>query len=303
MIFKDSFPREKVHAVLSVSGRQKWTTWVLSIFTAIRHLLHHSSMISSIFCRASSLGAITTMSSAYSSIGNFVPLISTPQFRFFIPEAKSFRYIENKSGLMISPCLTPELTSNESVNVPFTLTWAVEELYIVDSELNRRPCIPKDVTSLYNSRSRDTQPKPFLKSTNAQCVFSPVDFLLRMIDDKTYIWSWQLWSTRSVHLQGTHVFHSDYTYVRVKFANILVIFFQLYATEPPWIKLNIASGDGFVSSDYLSLVGRSGDGETRYFIGFMKLPEFCLIASHLRNLETCILMFRAFVNLRQIFLY
>ena len=184
-------------------------------------------MKSSIFCRASSFGAIRTMSSTYSSIGNFVPLISTPQFRSFIPGAKSFRYIENKTGLMISPCLTPELTSNESVNVPFTLTWAVEELNIVDSELHRRPCIPKDVTSLYNSKSRDTQSKVFLTSTNAQCVFSPVDFLLRMIDDKTYIWSWQLRSGQNPFCSSTRYpfFHSDYTYVRVKFASILLTFF------------------------------------------------------------------------------
>ena len=86
---------------VSVSGRLKW---VLSIFTAIRHLLHHFSMKSSIFCRASSLGTIRTMSSAFNSISNFVPLTSTPQFRSFTPVAKSFKQIENKTGLMMSPC-------------------------------------------------------------------------------------------------------------------------------------------------------------------------------------------------------
>ena len=42
-------------------------------------------------------------------------------FKSLIPDAKSLRYIENRIGLNMSPCLTPEATPKDSVNKPLTL--------------------------------------------------------------------------------------------------------------------------------------------------------------------------------------
>ena len=85
-IFKDTIPREEEHNVLSMRRQQKWTTWVLSIFTAIRHLLHNFTIKPNILCRTSSIKTCTTM---LKSIDNVVSWKSTPQLRTFMPVSTS----------------------------------------------------------------------------------------------------------------------------------------------------------------------------------------------------------------------
>ena len=115
---------------------------------AILHFRHQSLTNEIIFCSELSLGAIKTISSAYKRIDRIRSLTSTPQFNDLIPVARSFRYKENNKGLMISPCLTPDDTLNESVIDPFSLIWNDEEANNVDKLLKSRPCMLKEVASL-----------------------------------------------------------------------------------------------------------------------------------------------------------
>ena len=62
------------------------------------------------------------MSSAYRSKDTQKSFILTPSFKLFNSSAKSLRYILNKTGDRLSPCLTPESVANQFVNSSFILT-------------------------------------------------------------------------------------------------------------------------------------------------------------------------------------
>ena len=62
-----------------------------------------------------------------------------PMLRSLMPVAKSFKYIEKRMGLMISPCLTPDVTLNESVSIPLILIRDVDKLYMESNVLKSRP--------------------------------------------------------------------------------------------------------------------------------------------------------------------
>ena len=55
------------------------------------------------------------MSSAYNNIEQLNPFMSIPQLRSLIPVARSFKYIENRIGLIMSPCLTPDVTLKDGI--------------------------------------------------------------------------------------------------------------------------------------------------------------------------------------------
>ena len=106
-------PNLKTTLLISVFSSIKCIMLDFVLFTLIHHFLDQLERTSNMLCISSSDGAINAMSSAYKSKLTFFPLTLIPAFKDLISSAKSFRYIENKEGDRLSPCLAPNRVSND----------------------------------------------------------------------------------------------------------------------------------------------------------------------------------------------
>ena len=99
---------------------------------------------------------------------NSKPFKFTPHCNCLIPTAMSCKYIENKVGESTSPCFTPYVILNQSVQLLFTRTQADELQYIDLMASYNFPYTSNWDINLYNNRSRFTQSNAFLISIKAQ---------------------------------------------------------------------------------------------------------------------------------------
>ena len=125
------------------------------------HLWHHFSNVLICFWRPSSL-LLRRISSVYARELTMKSLNIMPLSHLSISDSSGLMKHEKSDGLRLSPCLTPYLVLNQSVNMPFKhMLLVVSKDWIVTSNL---PLMPNSF-SLTNNRSLSTRSKAFLKST------------------------------------------------------------------------------------------------------------------------------------------
>ncbi len=138
------------------------------------HHRHHVMRMFNISWHALHVGAISTMSSAYNSSELIsLPMIDILRLAFLIFVARSLTNNENKVHERVSPWQTPDLTVNQLISLPVTLTQLTGEEYMALMGLYMCPHMSFS-HSLYDRNTWLMYLKTFWKSINVQKVSSTV---------------------------------------------------------------------------------------------------------------------------------
>ena len=132
--------------------------------------------------------------------------MSIPKFKFLTPTASSLINNENNIGDSVSPCLTPDVSLNQSLDKLFNKILDLLSSYIFFIELYKLPSIPYS-SKRKSKRSLFTRSKAFSMSRKAANVgwFSCNRFWITL--DKVNIWSEQDLFLRNPFCSSTSILH------------------------------------------------------------------------------------------------
>ena len=142
----------------------KCMTLVFPVLMFNIHLWHHISNVLIYFWSPSLLSLRRMISSVYARELTIKSLYIMLLSHLSISDNNGLMKHGKNDGLRLSPCLTPYLMPNQSVNMPFKHMLLVISLYKDWIETSNLPLMPISF-NLTNNRSLSTRSKAFLKST------------------------------------------------------------------------------------------------------------------------------------------